>query len=126
MQLKVRYADFRTITRSRTLATPTDLAADLERVARELFAAVPIGNGIRLLGISAQQLDDVETGVGCSGTTPPTAARGDEGARASAGSGRQAAVERSIDAVRARFGQRAVGAGVPHTLGKEASERPAR
>ena len=36
VQLKARYADFRTVTRSRTLAEPTDLADDLARVGREL------------------------------------------------------------------------------------------
>jgi DNA polymerase-4 len=128
VQLKVRYADFRTITRSRTLATPTDLAAELASVARELFAAVPIGTGIRLLGISAQQLEDAEAGIQAPlfGDDPPELAV-DDGARStSPGPGRQAAVERSIDAVRARFGQRAVGAGVPHTLEQEGTKRPAR
>ena len=57
VQLKVRYANFRTITRSRTLREPTDLAADIGAVARGLLAAVPdLDRGIRLLGVSIQQL----------------------------------------------------------------------
>ena len=41
IQLKLRYADFHTITRSRTLAVATDLAADIAAVAGELLDAVP-------------------------------------------------------------------------------------
>ncbi len=128
VQLKVRYADFRTITRSRTLATPTDLAADVARVARELFDSVPIGDGVRLLGISAQQLDEVPTGVQAPlfGEDTPVGTADQPGGADSTGSQRQAAVERSIDAVRARFGRHAVGAGVPHTLEHDASRRRVR
>ena len=56
VQLKARYADFRTVTRSRTLPEPTDLADDLARVGRELLAELPLGDGLRLLGLSAHQL----------------------------------------------------------------------
>ena len=43
--LKVRNADFATITRSRTLPVPTDLGSDLFRAARELFLAVDLEIG---------------------------------------------------------------------------------
>src|SRR3954453_570690 len=56
IQLKVRFGDFTTVTRSRTLPEPTDLAADLRRVAGELLHALDVGPGVRLLGISGQQL----------------------------------------------------------------------
>ena len=56
VQLKVRFGDFRTITRSRTLPEPTDLAADIAGVARELLRALDVAGGVRLLGVSAQQL----------------------------------------------------------------------
>ncbi len=59
VQLKLRYADFRTITRSRTLKESTDLAADLAAVARELLGNVDVREGVRLLGISGQQLEEV-------------------------------------------------------------------
>ena len=45
VQLKVRFGDFTTVTRSRTLAEPTDLAADLRRVAGELLHALDVGAG---------------------------------------------------------------------------------
>ena len=57
VQLKVRYAGFRTITRSRTLREPTDLAADIAAVAGALLRDVPdLEVGIRLIGVSMQQL----------------------------------------------------------------------
>ena len=55
--LKVRFSSFTTITRSRTLADATDVAADLYRVAGELYRSVPgERHRIRLLGISATNL----------------------------------------------------------------------
>ncbi|RMG47408.1 MAG: DNA polymerase IV [Acidobacteria bacterium] len=56
--LKVRDDRYRTVTRSRTLAEPTDLASTLFRVALELFRErVELGGrGIRLLGLGASQL----------------------------------------------------------------------
>ena len=146
VQLKLRYGDFRTITRSKTLPRPTDLAADIGRVARTLLDAVPIDDGIRLLGVSAQQL--VAPGAaGKAGATvgEPTRAGDpgsagdqgrlfDEGGEPAAGHPdpvdgereRRAAVERSLDAVRARFGPGAVAPGAPHSLHREDSEPPTR
>jgi DNA polymerase IV len=118
VQLKVRFGDFRTITRSRTLAEPTDLAADLGRVSRELLSALDVRPGVRLLGISAQQLVRREPGAHDQGTlfADPTGAR-DEGEPVAPGeNGRQAALERSVDAVRARFGRGAVGPGRANSL----------
>ena len=60
--LKVRFPDFRTITRSRTLATATDLAADIGTTARALLDAVDVAEGVRLLGVSVQQLADPHDG----------------------------------------------------------------
>jgi DNA polymerase-4 len=101
VQLKLRYADFRTITRSRTLPEPTDLAAEIASVARELLDAVALGDGIRLLGVTVQQIDD---GAGAQGRLPLDG-DGDAGGR----DPRRRAVEESMDAVRRRFGDDAVG-----------------
>ncbi|MFM7719464.1 MAG: DNA polymerase IV [Actinomycetota bacterium] len=55
--LKVRLASFTTITRSRTLAAPTDVAADLYRTAAELYRALPgSSRRVRLLGVAATNL----------------------------------------------------------------------
>jgi DNA polymerase-4 len=56
--LKVRYADFRTITRSRSII-PTDRDGELLRALRELFAATFSRRvRIRLLGVSLDRLVD--------------------------------------------------------------------
>jgi DNA polymerase-4 len=55
--LKVKYSDFRQITRARTLATPVGDRATIERVARDLLATVePVERGVRLLGVTLSNL----------------------------------------------------------------------
>jgi DNA polymerase-4 len=55
--LKLRFPDFRTITRSSTLPEPTDAAADLSATAIALLDRVDVDEGIRLLGVGASNLD---------------------------------------------------------------------
>ena len=100
VQLKARYADFRTVTRSRTLPDPTDLADDLARVGRTLLADLPLGDGLRLLGLAAQQL------VAASGVQ---SALPFDRADAPVPSDRRADLERTVDDLRRRFGDAAVG-----------------
>jgi len=54
--LKVRYADFRTITRSRTVREPVANGPDLARVANDLLSGLDVDAGVRLLGVSASNL----------------------------------------------------------------------
>lgn len=54
--IKVRFSDFSTITRSQTLADPTDVGQRLGEVARELFAAVELRLPVRLIGVRAERL----------------------------------------------------------------------
>jgi DNA polymerase-4 len=110
VQLKLRYKDFRTITRSSTLPEPTNLAADIATVARALLDAVEIGEGIRLLGVALQQLHDIDgtdAGAAPSDQLPLDIDRDDTSA-ARGSDARQRAVEGSMDAVRRRFGDEAV------------------
>ena len=52
--LKLRYSDFKTITRSRTLKAPTCFDVEIFKVARELLASnLAPSRPVRLLGISA-------------------------------------------------------------------------
>ena len=56
--LKVKYADFRQVTRSRTVDAPVDSRALLEGlVAALLEPLVPADRGIRLLGVALSSLD---------------------------------------------------------------------
>lgn len=90
VSIKVRMADFTTLTRSRTLSAPTDLAHDLVTAARELLGSVTIPtDGVRLLGVRAERLvDPRSTGVQGALDEDPQRAR----------------AERAMDGVRARFG----------------------
>jgi DNA polymerase IV len=54
--IKVRFDDFSTITRSRTLADPTSIGRRLYEEARALFAAVERRDPVRLIGVRAEQL----------------------------------------------------------------------
>jgi DNA polymerase-4 len=95
--LKIRLANFTTLTRSRTLADPTDLAADLSRVASELYRALPgARRRVRLLGVAA-------TGLQSAGTQQLALLRGE----------RWGDVERAVDRAEKRFGR---GAAMPATL----------
>jgi DNA polymerase-4 len=109
VQLKLRYKDFRTITRSRTLPEPMNLASEIAGVARALLDAVEIGDGIRLLGVAMQQLhalDGHDEGRGPNDQLPLDM----DGGAARGGDPRRRAVEDSMDAVRRRFGDDAVSA----------------
>ncbi|MDX1624596.1 MAG: DNA polymerase IV [Gemmatimonadota bacterium] len=57
--LKLRYRDFTTVTRDRTLAAPTDSDRTVAATARELFhAAVERRVSVRLLGVGLSSLSD--------------------------------------------------------------------
>lgn len=63
--IKVKYADFQQITRSRTVPLPVADAAGLGRVAQELLLALlPLPKGVRLLGVSLSGLVSPEEPAG--------------------------------------------------------------
>ncbi len=93
--IKVRFADFRTITRSRTLAEPTNVGRRLFEEAWQIFEALGTdlrATPIRLIGVRAEQLLDGD-GEGAVLWDP------DEEWRET---------ERTLDAVSARFGRGAI------------------
>lgn len=59
LTVKVRFADFTTITRSSTLQEPLDGGLAIARAAERLLDAVDIDPGVRLLGVSMSQLGEV-------------------------------------------------------------------
>ncbi|MBB5632404.1 DNA polymerase-4 [Cryobacterium mesophilum] len=59
--LKLRYADFTTITRSRTLAEPTDVGRRIADEVRDLYEAVGAHPPVRLIGVRMEQLTDAGT-----------------------------------------------------------------
>jgi DNA polymerase-4 len=54
--LKVRFPDFRTITRSATLSEPFANSADIARLGLGLLEKVDTGGGVRLLGVTVRNL----------------------------------------------------------------------
>jgi len=60
IQLKLRYKDFTTITRARTLPTPTQLDTEIFHHIRELFHRNwRKGSQVRLLGVQSSSFEDV-------------------------------------------------------------------
>ena len=97
VSIKVRTSDFRTMSRSRTLSAPTDVAREIHLAARALLAATELGGlAVRLIGVRAEGLSEV-------------AARQltlEEAVDDSLGARRRA--EQAMDEVRHRFGTSAV------------------
>ena len=105
--LKVRTSDFRTVTRSRTLATPSDVGREIYLAARTLLSATDLaGLAVRLIGVRGEALTE-------SSSRQPTL---DE-AVADTPSGSRRKAEQAMDEVRERFGHAALrpGAGLPPT-----------
>ncbi len=56
ISIKLRYDDFRTVTRNITLSSPTADAAAIRRAAEECLRRVPLQRKLRLLGVRASAL----------------------------------------------------------------------
>ena len=95
--LKLKTADFRILTRRRTLPAPTQTARTLFATARDLLRPEADGRPFRLIGVG---LSDLVESVGESDTD-----------LFGAGEARTRATETTIDRLRARFGQAAVVSG---------------
>ncbi|HZL02486.1 MAG TPA: DNA polymerase IV [Cellulomonas sp.] len=99
--VKVRTSDFRTLTRSRTLVTPTDVGREMYLAARELLAGVDLGGlPVRLVGVRAEGLSAASSTI-----RQPTL----EEASGEGESSRRDA-ECAMDRVRERFGAASIGA----------------
>ena len=95
VQLKVKFGDFNTITRSQSITVPIDDAPALLSVARELLTSIDPTPGVRLLGVSVSNLAP----LGARQLTLDDAAGGPGWEEAS----------RTIDEIRGRFGADAIG-----------------
>ena len=107
--LKLKTADFRSITRSHSLTAPTQLADAIYRAGREMLGKASEGRAFRLIGIGVSGLTTAaETGDGSVDLFDPQAPL-------------RAKAERAMDAVRARYGAEAVekGRGLPLAPARE-------
>jgi DNA polymerase-4 len=90
--LKLRFEDFTTITRSRTLADPTDLGRRIYEEVRDLYdTANPAARPVRLIGVRGEQLSGEVAALGLWDE--------DEAWRA---------IETTVDAVGSKFGRDAI------------------
>ncbi len=62
--LKVRYGDFKTLTRSHTFPSPQTTGPSFWTAARALLDGLPLRDGVRLLGVSASGLLPAESSPG--------------------------------------------------------------
>jgi DNA polymerase-4 len=98
VSIKVRFHDFATITRSHSFPTPVDVGTTIARAAVLLLDGVDVSPGVRLFGVAVSNL--VEDGVRQLSLDDAMEPAGWTDAT------------EALDAVRARFGDKAVGPGV--------------
>jgi DNA polymerase-4 len=94
--LKVRFPDFRTITRSATLPEPFSVSSEIARLALALLDKVDTAGGVRLLGVSVSNLAAGaahQASLFSEETTPDP----------------EGPIQSVVDEVRARFGSDALG-----------------
>jgi DNA polymerase-4 len=92
--LKIRFPDFRTITRSATLPEPFSVSAEIARLALGLLEKVDVAGGIRLLGVTVSNLT--------AGAAHQESLFGQDPSEAQP-------IQTAIDAVRERFGHESLG-----------------
>jgi len=107
--LKVRFADFSTVTRSHTLPEAVDAGPLITRAAVDLLAQIDSTPGVRLLGVGVSKLTDVAARQLSLLEAEPRDAAGsrDPNGRPSDAEWQQATS--AVDQIRARFGDDAVG-----------------
>lgn len=106
--LKLKTADFKSRTRNRALSDPTQLADRIFRTALPLLEKEADGTAFRLLGVGVSDFDDPD--------------RADPDDLVDVGSVKRAKAEHAIDALRGKFGDRAIETG--YTFGKGNRGRP--
>jgi DNA polymerase IV len=98
VSIKMRFGDFTTISRARSAKTPLDTGPEIAAIAGELLGAVDVSPGVRLLGVGASMLRERAE------RAAEQLALDLDGSRAS----RWDQASGAVDAVRERFGDRAV------------------
>lgn len=93
VSIKVRFADFTTITRSHTMGHPTNLAHDIVAATRALLQGVVLPpSGVRLLGTRLERITSAASGIQIALDDNPDLARAEE----------------TLDSIHAKFGRSAL------------------
>lgn len=115
INIKVRFGDFSTITRSVTPEHATDSSNQIASLARQLLAKVDIGKGVRLLGVGAAGLDQESHRQLTLDEAVADAETGDRGDWKLA--------EEAVDEIRRRFGTDSIGPAVLARPGDKLASR---
>lgn len=91
--VKIKFADFRQITRARTLAAATDQTLAIYRAARAILAAEDLPLRVRLIGVTASHFGQGPAQLSLLDPDPPR---------------KQSRLDRAVDQVRKKFGKQAV------------------
>ena len=104
VRIKVRYADFKTITRSQTLTEPTNITAEIWRVAKQLFLQrLPKQNKpLRLIGIGVSGFDQPQVQADLF---------------AQQGRKHQRVIDNTVDDIKRRFGSKVLHRGKGRQMG---------
>ena len=126
--LKLRFADFATITRSHSITSPLESASEISQISQALLAGVDISPGVRLIGVTVSSLEPRGTASGRQLALIELAP--EQGSEAPAGSisalglrrdsldakavsrDARGEVDSAIEEIRKRFGRDAVGPAV--------------
>ena len=108
--LKLKFDDFRVITRSESLDNPTDSTRTIFEAARSLLMSTSMPRPVRLSGVSA-------SGLSASGRRISLFPEREETVK------RRQQLDRAVDSIRERFGTDALQWGPVHLLESEESEQ---
>lgn len=91
--VKIKFADFRQITRSKTLEAPTDQTRAIYRAACAILDAAELRMKVRLIGVTVSHFGRADAQLSLLDPEPPR---------------KQSALDRAVDKVREKFGREAV------------------
>ena len=107
--LKVRFGDFTTITRSRSLPGPLLSASEIARASKSLLEAVDVSPGVRLIGVSVSSLEPREANAGHQLELIAVGSEHTVAAAPHSGEVAKGEVDSAVGAIRRRYGAGAVG-----------------
>jgi|SRR5579863_4115734 len=120
VHLKIRFADFHTITRSKTLSQPTNITDEISRTAVELLenCAAAQGQRIRLVGVGVSGFDEA---------VPGAPQKVQQSLFADEDREKQTQLDQATDRIRERFGSAALhrGSGLLYEAEHKPMPRPA-
>ncbi|MBX3080868.1 MAG: DNA polymerase IV [Anaerolineae bacterium] len=115
IKIKLRWSDFRTLTRQTTLITPTDNEAEILKAAMRLLDQHrPPQNAVRLLGVGVSHFVEPTTQLSLwevpvsTNEPPPTVAHDEMPLLPNVPSAKQEKLRSALDALRSRFGEQTV------------------